>query len=150
MQSAPAVTYPVGRCFVRSLLHLVPITLGGLVCLIWFSHAVVPSGSRGIALLLWLLLATWVAWAWLHPAQGRLVWDGRIWSWHSQGATSQGRVKALLDWQDGLLMEFVPEHGRTVWLWPERSSAPAAWAGLRRAVFSSRVGLTSAGPGERA
>jgi hypothetical protein len=150
MQSAPAVRYPVGRCFMRTSLYLVPILLGGLACAVWASQALLTERLLYAVLLAWLGLAAWVAWAWLHPAQGQLAWDGRLWNWQSQGRTSHGRVRTLLDWQDGLLLEFVPTQGRPVWLWPERRTDPDAWSGLRRAVFSSPGGLTSAGPGEPA
>jgi hypothetical protein len=55
MQSAPAVTYPVGRCFIRTILYLVPMLLGGLVCLAWVSQALVSDALRALVLLAWHL-----------------------------------------------------------------------------------------------
>lgn len=137
MHSAPAVSYPVGRSFVRVLLHLLPVLLGGVVCGGWFLASANADEVQSLVLLLWLVCAALALRGALQPARGQLAWDGQAWSWDGHDGRQTGAVHTRLDWQSGLLLEFQPVQGRGVWLWPERGMAPSLWAGLRRAVFTA-------------
>jgi toxin CptA len=150
MHSAPAVSYPVGRSSMRTLLYLVPCLLGGAVCLAWSGLSAGAELTRLLVLLLWLAPACLAVWACLRPARGQLAWDGQSWSWEDRGGRQVGSLHVRLDWQSGLLLEFQPLQGWVVWLWPERGMAPAFWDGLRRAVFAPPVADPLAGPEVRA
>ena len=145
MHSAPAVSYPVGRSSMRTLLYLLPGLLAGLVCAAWAWQSLLSDVWRLLMPSLCLLVWGLAAWATLHPPRGQLVWDGLSWRWE-EGASRTGSVRARLDWQQGLLLEFRPQEGRTVWLWVERAAAPLFWDGLRRAVFAAPVADALAGP----
>lgn len=146
MHSAPAVSYPVGRSFMRTLLYFVPCWLGGLACGAWSILSASTELTRFLVLLLWLVPASVAVWAGLHPARGQLTWDGQSWSWEDHGGRQVGSLRVRLDWQRGLLLEFFPQQGPGIWLWPDRSMAPAHWDGLRRAVFAPPVADPLAGP----
>ena len=145
MHSAPAVSYPVGRSSIRTLLYLLPCLLAGLSCAVWAWQSVMPDVWRLLLPLLCLLVCGLAIWASVHPPRGQLVWDGLSWRWE-EGAGQMGSVRARLDWQQSLLLEFRPAEGRTVWLWAERAAAPLFWDGLRRAVFAAPVADALAGP----
>lgn len=154
MHGAAAVSYPVGRSAMRTAFYLAPVTLGGLACLAWalesapedfFPLPVLP------VFLSWLMTSAWAASSVLRPAAGVLHWNGRNWLWEDnaqgrQGKEGQeGRIRVRLDWQSGLLLEFLPlsakESGRlhrSTWLWLSRGADSASWDGLRRAVFAER------------
>ena len=136
MHSAPAVSYPVGRSSMRTLLYVLPALLAVLACGAWVWQSVSPDTVR-IAVLclggLVLLLAVREA---LRPPQGQLVWDGQCWRWDVASGAQMGEVHARLDVQAHLLLEFRPMQGRGIWLWLERGMAPQSWDDLRRAVYA--------------
>ncbi len=136
MHKAPAVSYPVGRSSMRTACLLLPWVLAGLVCAAWALQSAPFVAAHGLALLLWLGGA-WLLHAELRrPVEGLLGWDGQSWSWEVRGQRQSGEVRARLDWQQGLLLEFLPLEGRGFWVWPERREAPLMWDGLRRAVYA--------------
>jgi len=135
MHSAPAVSYPVGRSSVRATALLLPWVLAGLTCAAWALQSDRISPVHGLAGLLWLSGAGLVYAELRRPAEGLLGWDGQSWTWEAQGLRHDGEIRARLDWQQGLLLEFRPVAGRGLWLWPERRMAPLMWDGLRRAVY---------------
>lgn len=155
MHSAAAVSYPVGRSAMRTALYLAPVALGGLACLAWALMSV-PEDFFPLPVLpvflFWLMTSAWALSAVLRPAAGVLHWNGRNWLWEDntdtqagQSADQEGRIRVRLDWQSGLLLEFLPlsarETGRlhrSTWLWLSRDADPASWDSLRRAVFAER------------
>ncbi|GAB3494592.1 hypothetical protein GCM10027399_15620 [Curvibacter fontanus] len=146
MHSAPAVSYPVGRSSMRTACLLSPWLLAGLVCAAWALQSDLFSTAHGLALLLWLSGARLVHAALSRPAEGLLAWDGQNWNWESPGMQSAGQVHRRLDWQRGLLLEFLPLAGRSFWLWVERGTAPQQWEGLRRAVYAPVASAPSVVP----
>ena len=146
MHSAPAVSYPVGRSFVRTLMYLLPALLAGAACMAWTWQSVRLDAWRLLLPLSCLLVCGAAIWACMHPPRGQLVWDGLSWRWEVGTGLQTGGVRARLDWQEGLLLEFRPVKGRTVWLWVERAAAPLFWDGLRRAVFAAPVADALAEP----
>lgn len=150
MHSAPAVSYPVGRSSMRALLLLLPLTVGGVVGLLWVGQAERPGLVHGWALLAWGGSAVAVFLELRRPCQGLLRWDGQEWRWETAGHGSVGTVRVRLDWQRGLLLEFRHLDGAVSWLWPERQTAPLQWDALRRAVYapwSTAKGLSQAAVG---
>ncbi len=136
MHSAPAVTYPVGRCHIRGWLMHGLWGLGGLVCGLWLLAVGRLGALQGLALLVWGGVGLF-AWRSLRLApQGTLRWDGQQWRWLGPDGGSDGVVHARLDFQQLLLLEFQPVTGQVLWLWLDRTMAPNRWIALRRAVFS--------------
>jgi hypothetical protein len=69
-----------------------------------------------------------------------LRWDGQNWQWESNDKVQGGTVVPQLDWQAGLLLEFLTVERRVLWLWLERSAEPSHWDALRRALWASGSG----------
>lgn len=136
MHNAPAVSYPVGRSFVREACLLLPWLLAGLVCAVWALQSEQFYAAHGLGLLLWLSGA-WLVQAELRrPTEGLLAWDGQSWVWEAGGRRYVGALRLRLDWQQGVVLEFRPLDGPGVWLWIERGMAPRLWDGLRRALYA--------------
>ncbi len=146
MHNAPAVSYPVGRSSMCVGVHLLPTLFGALVCGAWAWQSAAPEAVRLGVLLTWGVLAAWAGWACVRTVQGQLAWDGQLWTWQDRAGTQLGLVRPRLDWQTGLLLEFRPLQGRSIWLWPEQRLAPAVWDSLRRAVFAGSVTPPEARP----
>ncbi len=120
----------------RTACLLLPWLLAGLACAAWVLQSDHFSLAHSLALLLWLSGA-WLVHAELRrQSEGLLAWDGQSWSWEAQGVQCVGELRPRLDWQQGLLLEFLPLGGRRFWLWLERGMAPLMWDGLRRAVYA--------------
>jgi hypothetical protein len=134
MHSAPAVSYPVGRSSIQVLVFLAPGLLGGVVLAAWVMHGGQSASVHGVALLLWLLTSLPVFHALRQTASGMLRWDGQQWTWEAGNHRLAGRTLRRLDWQAVLLLEFRSADGATLWLWPERRTAPLRWDDLRRAL----------------
>lgn len=149
MQSAPSVSYPVGRSFFSGLLYGV----AGLVALL--AVGMLASTSRfwafvgGVAWLFWVALA-WRAWH-TQPC-GRLCWeaaprrhapdDGPVagrWVWFSD-AYREGvglrRVERIYDLQRRMLVRLHNPDGVVLWAWVERAADPPRWDDLRRALHA--------------
>lgn len=136
LHNAPAVSYPVGRSYFHGacllLIAMAGLLLGGL----WIS-SVDSLGWRQLLFFgLWLAACTLTGLAWHGTTPGLLSWGGEYWQWHTQRQALGGEVVVHLDVQFCLLLIFRSQHGRLLWLWPERRSAPGRWRALRRAVFS--------------
>ncbi|QBK04939.1 hypothetical protein DW355_09280 [Hylemonella gracilis] len=161
MRNAPSVSYPVGRSFLRTLLHAGVLVAVWLACGAWAMLARTDEVGRWGVGLACLLVTVFLVWALLRPARGRLRWDGQDWFWSDAvqaGADDlKGRLSVRLDWQSGMLLEFrsLPEdttlssrsasplrapvqlgHGR--WLWVEQDQAPVYWNALRRAAWAAQ------------
>ncbi len=136
MHSAPAVSYPVGRSAIRTACLVLPWLLAGLVCAAWVLQSDERSVGHALALALWLAGAGLIFWDLRHPRFGVLAWDGQGWTWEAQQGRQAGLLRSRLDWQQGLLLEFLPEHGAGFWLWLERREAPRAWPAMRCAVYA--------------
>lgn len=134
----------------RAALLLLPWLLGGAACAAWGWQSDRLSLAHGLALLLWLLAAVVVAIEWRRPLVGVLRWDGEQWNWESAGRSERGSVHARLDWQRGLLLEFMAVQGRQRWLWPERQTAPLYWDALRRALYAPLPAAGGPDPGDGA
>lgn len=161
MRNAPSVTYPVGRSFLRTLLH------GGVLATVWLVSGAWAMLARTDEAMRWgvglacLLATLLLVWALLRPARGRLRWDGQDWFWSDAGQAAtedlRGRLSVRLDWQSGMLLEFRPladdpafssessspqpalvllDSGR--WLWVEQGQAPVYWNALRRAAWAAQ------------
>lgn len=159
MRNAPSVSYPVGRSFLRALIHAATLGAVWLVCAAWAMLAQTDEREL-VAVLLTCLLATVVlVWALLRPARGRVRWDGQDWFWLDATQTAAEDLRGLLgvrlDWQSGMLLEFTPLAeslqqlaedaapaprsllpGRSRWLWVEQGQAPLYWNALRRAAWA--------------
>jgi len=129
---------------------LLPWLLAGLSCTTWVLQSDVWSAPQGLALLVSLCGLGMALWRTQRPHEGRLDWDGQSWVWDAQGQRRIGEVRVRLDWQQGLLLEFLAQDGRPVWLWLERRRAPLRWDDLRRAVHAPapRGGTPSAAAGQ--
>lgn len=136
MHSAPAVTYPVGRCHIQTYLTLVLWGLGAAACALWIRDAGRMGWGQGWALLFWLLAGGFALRSLLTAPQGTLRWDGQQWTWQTGRDSLSGTVRPTLDLQRWVVLEFRPQAGRPIWLWVTRSNEPTRWDALRRALWS--------------
>ena len=132
----------------RTALLWLPWLLGGGVCAAWGWQSDRLNLAQGLALPLWLLaaVALWVEWR--RPLGGVLRWDGECWNWESAGRNECGGVQARLDWQRGLLLEFMAGQGQHRWLWLERRMAPMYWEALRRALYAPAPAAAGPNPAD--
>ena len=136
MHSAPAVTYPVGRCHMQPALAWLVALLGGVV-IAWWGWQTGWGRSQVAGLSVWGLCSWW-AWRLVRrPTQGHLHWDGQVWGWDSSGTHQAGTLDMALDGQRFMLLAFrAAGRWRTQWLWVTSDADPLHWMALRRAVFS--------------
>ncbi|WP_439114414.1 hypothetical protein [Hydrogenophaga sp.] len=156
MRNAPSVVFPVGRCAFYAGLLCMLAGLGLLVLLLWWwpwlgAPADAPWLARVAGWLGGLLWLGWVGFAWrswLHAPVGRLQWDALgapvsglvgagVWRWHRDALTDGAplqQVERALDLQNRMLLRVRNPDGAHRWLWVERSSDPARWNDLRRAL----------------
>jgi hypothetical protein len=144
MQSAPSVTYPVGRSAIWAGAVMVlgvsiPVLLGldapGL-------SAPVIAGL-GLAWLGWCALA---GRSLARQPRGWLCYGGggaprregdAPWRWRDMTGLHErplAAVRVALDLQRMLLIELVSDTGAPRWLWLEARRAPADWPAMRRAL----------------
>lgn len=136
MHSAPAVSYPVGRCQIQAWLTGALWGLGALVCALWILAAGRLAWPQALALLAWAAGGV-LAWRdWQRAPIGTLRWDGQQWAWLSTAHSQAGTVQWALDAQRWLLLVFRPQSGRPVWLWLTREAEPTRWQALRRALVA--------------
>ncbi len=131
---------------------LLPWLLAGLSCTAWVLQSDSRSAVQDLALL-GCLGGLWMAYRLARRLdEGQLDWDGQSWVWETPGQRRIGEVRARLDWQQGLLLEFLAQDGPGAWLWLERGRAPLRWDEMRRAVHASaaRVSTPSAAAGQGA
>lgn len=157
MQNAPSVVYPVGRCvFYALLLSIIGLVSAVLGSFFLFGLAQRSDHAWGwtpvlAGMLLWL---AWVAVAvtgWLRSLRGTLKWDattvlaeggGGAWLWSDSSDPEPLKlsdVEWVMDLQNKVLLRFRSVSTGQRWIWVERSSHPARWNDLRRALVSSRA-----------
>ncbi len=146
MHSAPAVTYPVGRCHIQTYLTLALWGLGAAACTLWIRDAGRMGWAQGLALLLWLLAGGLALRSLLAAPEGTLRWDGQQWTWQTGNSSWSGSVRLSLDFQRWVLLEFRPLAGGSLWLGLARTAEPTRWDALRRALCS-RASRAAAGLG---
>ena len=136
MHAAPSVTYPVGRSrFAGVLLALLWLAgLAGAVAF-WLQSAA-PGWRQGLAVAAVAAGGAFALAGWLRASSGSIAWDGAGWRREQGAQTTTGHPELALDLQRRMLLRWVPDGGRTAWLWVERNAAPSHWAALRRAVYS--------------
>jgi hypothetical protein len=137
--SAPPVIYPLGRSrFLAFALFTIWLTGVALTC-VW-AFAAGPADHTPWLGLVASAIAGALAWTgWRRSPVGQLHWDGQVWAWQSsgyQGKTSLAPPQVSIDLQSCLLLKLLNPAGAAWWLWAERSSAPARWLDLRRAVHA--------------
>jgi len=145
MHSAPAVTYPVGRCHIQGWLTLALWGLGAVVCVLWIRAEGRIGWPQGLAVSLGLLTGALALRSLLMAPEGSLSWDGQQWTWQTGRDSLGGTVRPTLDLQRWVLLEFRPQAGRSIWLWVARTNEPTRWDALRRALWSRLSRAAAAG-----
>jgi toxin CptA len=132
MHNAPSVSYPVGRS--RFALAFIAVAwLAGAAGLLAWALQVAPTPLQVLVATAAMLVPGAVAMlGWLHSAKGVIAWNGEGWTW---SGAEPGTPEAVLDLQRVMLLRWSAAP-RTRWFWLERSSHPALWDDLRRAVYS--------------
>lgn len=144
MHRPAAVSFPCGY----SAWHAVTVFTLWLVA---FATAVFGAwSSRSVADAAWLLLTSLTVgacalWALRKDPVGRLSWDGSAWLWSGPRGTSSVRVWLAMDFGGFLLLRLKGTDRWRSWLWLARSSQPAAWTSLRRAVVFGQKPLHDKG-----
>ncbi|MBB1077516.1 hypothetical protein HUU62_24235 [Rhodoferax sp. 4810] len=136
MYNAPAVSYPVGRSRFQGWLLAAVLAAGASSMAAWTMQSDQPGWRHWAAASVWLVTASVAMRAWFRAPAGLLSWDSKTWVWVSGEQTRQVTLSATLDTQSALLLQLRTPGAPTLWLWPERHTAPARWLALRRAVFA--------------
>jgi toxin CptA len=76
------------------------------------------------------------------PVTGQLRWDGEQWHWSGLAEHTVTKIRCVLDLQRLLLLQVHCDQGASLWLWMECSTRDAAWMAFRRALVSSRNGIS--------
>jgi len=155
MNNAPSVVYPVGRCAFQGGLLVALGGVSGAVGLLFLAEMDFRTlGVRGwlpgvAASALWLIWMTWALLSWRRSPQGSLRWEPQrrvedgingAWSWTDRAGSEPltlTSVERVLDLQGCILLRLSERGERPRWAWIERSSSPARWNDLRRALVSS-------------
>ena len=133
MDSAPSVSYPVGRPLFAGLLAAGLWLAGVAVSLLWTFEADVPGWRHGATALAVAACGAYALLSWRRLPTGVVNWDGTCWTVPPD--LQAGRLQITLDLQQRLLVRWHGP-GRVRWLWLERQRCPERWFDLRRAVYS--------------
>ena len=147
MHSAPAVTYPVGRCRFHAGLLTGLLVMGAGVLAAWAYHTDAIGLRHGAAALLWLVCAMVAGRLWWRSPTGSLTWEGQFWIWAGEGAPYPVALGMALDSQKVLLLRLQVDDAPSLWVWLEQRRAPARWLACRRAVFGPTPPATATDPG---
>ncbi|MOA12329.1 hypothetical protein D3C78_1323110 [compost metagenome] len=137
----PRLVYVFERPPRAAGLCLLAVALAGACgVLLW---ALMGAGPRpwpaAVGLLLWMLVAACGLRCWQRWPEGQLEWDGAQWWLRPQHARRAlplaGAPQLRWDGQGFVLLGAALAQGGQRWLWLQRSSAPALWGDLRRAVY---------------
>lgn len=112
--------------------------LGAAVLLLWaFTGAGPRPWPAAAGLLLWAGVAACALRCWRRWPEGWLEWDGGQWWLRVHGAPQALAAAPRMQWdgQGFVLLSVALAVGGRRWLWLRRSSAPALWGDLRRAVY---------------
>jgi hypothetical protein len=141
MYNAPSVAYPVGRCAFERWLYIAFMIA---TCGVWFAWAIVQPRSVWLFVGLGCVLgaALWGLRV-LQLPLATLYWNGNVWLLHEEnskhGSDQLGQPHVCMDFQHILLLHWQPlskpHNVVTRWLWLNRSTQPARWQDLRRAVY---------------
>lgn len=134
MHTAPAVSYPVGRSHLQVAAYLGVWLLGGCAGMAWSLQSERLAWGQGLYLLFWLVSGFVLMRDLRRTPRGVLRWDGQQWHWAAGRQEYLGQAWMRLDLQSHCLVEFRPERGSTLWLWPQRSADAVNWHALRRAL----------------
>jgi len=136
MHSAPAVSYPVGRSSFYGAVLAGLHGLGACVLIAWVMAADTPRLGHVLGGLLCLSSLAVAGWSWRHVPNGTLTWDGQHWIWTQDDLSRPVTPRVTLDLQHLMLMQLCSSDAPPLWVWLERSAAPARWRACRRCVFA--------------
>lgn len=137
MQSAPAVSYPVGRSRFHAGLLAGLVVAVVLVLMVWLSQAQVLGMRHMGAVLLGLVTTGFAANRWWHSPTGALAWDGAVWSWSRQSVSEPVVPEVSLDLQMHMLLYLKSAVTRRgIWVWVDRQALPQRWRVFRQAIFA--------------
>jgi hypothetical protein len=118
---------------------LLAVALAGACGLLLWAFSGAGLRPGGLGLLLWVLVAAWALRCWRRWPGGLLEWDGSQWWLKTDSALRPqplaGAPRLHWDGQGFMLLGVALAAGGQRWLWLQRSSAPALWGDLRRAVY---------------
>ncbi|WP_192871563.1 hypothetical protein [Variovorax sp. JS1663] len=137
MQSAPSVSYPVGRSRIAGRL-LLGLWAGGVCCAIAAGlhfHAVDWRSGLLLMVVVGAGVAARVS-TLRHTPAATLHFDGLCWSIPGTAGQQAFAAKVALDAQSSLLVRLASPGGARRWVWLDRHAAPERWQALRRAVYS--------------
>ena len=146
MHNAPSVTYAMTRSAVALVLPASIWLASVAVTALWIHSVDAPGWQRALVLCTLCFVGCSAGWAWHRTAASTLKWDGRAWSWTPDAISAnpdtatEGSVAVSIDLQRVMLVQWrgnAADRRSTCWLWLERSSCPARWNDLRRAVHAN-------------
>ena len=147
MNGPAALLFMVNRspCLARVLFFLWGL---GLVAMLIFFQAQVPSMESVLAWGCALLLVSVLAWrTWRGMPVGFLRWDGAAWYWSGFDDDAPCNLTLHLDFQRLLVVSVQRLGARPVWLWLEAVPGVTGWMPLRRAVVLPKAKANSPASG---
>lgn len=145
MQSAPAVSFPVGRSHFQGWTFLFAALAGAVCGVLWWTESQLCGWRQGLFAFSYLATVSFAIVMWLRAPQGVLRWDGQTWTWTSLRASFCAELSVHLDLQLGLLLCLDSGIGPRSWLWAERRMSKLQWNDLRRAVFAKHSSMRMQG-----
>lgn len=148
MRSAPAVSYPVGRCRFHLLLVSILALIGVGVYVGWLIHlgpASNPVLILPVGVLLFVLIANALNARRLTP-EATVIWSGQRWEYSlskvgtGNSIETLGGIQVIVDLQSTLLLSTQGAHGSNLWVWAERRKNPGQWLAFRRALVATAKG----------
>jgi hypothetical protein len=139
LHSAPSFVYPLGRSRLLGVALFLGWIVAANVTLCWAYFSAAGDWRPMLGWLSLLISAVFMSTGWRRAPVGALGWDGQRWRWESpvyRGGSALDAPIVVMDLQHALLLRMDNRAGAVWWLWAERSSAPARWLALRRAVYA--------------
>lgn len=138
MHRAPAVVWHVTRSRFAGGLVVAASALVLTVHGAWWLAAVEATALQGAASVFALLAVLHALHRWHAADEGRLVWDGQVWSWTDRSSVSQpGTAQVTVDLQFTVLVRMDLAKGGRRWVWLCGADDPSQWLPMRRALFAA-------------
>ncbi len=129
------VSYAVHRSGCEAALLGITLLAGWVTQVVWMVTSLGMGVPQISGVLLCLATGGFAAWHWRSGHDGILNWNGTHWNWNCQGATAVVTPEVILDFQQVVLLRLHAVQGYSLWVWPQKNTAPEHWLALRRALF---------------
>ncbi|MFM2036964.1 MAG: hypothetical protein RL459_2229 [Pseudomonadota bacterium] len=145
-QSAPSVSYPVGRSRFYPTVLCALWLFSVVIAVTWFLQSGRLVWAQGAMAGLLILLGVLFWREGRHQTKASLQWNGQEWVWIGEGEEPISQVSVTFDFQNVMLLTVDSQSGRRRWVWVQGTVSPRLWLPLRRALTAHGRPLTAPGP----